>query len=195
MYSPQPMRGRYFTMLPINSNPDADHGSLSSFATATLHMAIREGWGDDMAICIKLLPSFCSSKWPKMELIAESVLFRDPLWKNTHYVERSSSGKIIKGWNGPPLCQELEISLCAPGSKLEYMPTCPGHPALLTLVACRPGWDDYLDLNETVAELSQCLIDEDRQLERVMPKGGTVPKEKDITKVVALPPNDDTVFM
>ena len=42
-YSPQPQRGRYFTMLPINSNPDADHGPLSSFATATLHVASKEG--------------------------------------------------------------------------------------------------------------------------------------------------------
>ena len=43
--------------------------------------------------------------------------------------------------------------------------------------------------------MSQCLIDEDEQLEGVTPKGGTVPKEKDIAKVVALPPNDDTMFM
>ena len=148
-----------------------------------------------MAIHIKLLPSFGSSKWPKMELIMESVLSRGPLWKNTHYIERSSSGEIVKGWNGQPLCQELEISLCALGAKLEYTPTRAGHPAPLTLAACRPGWDDYLDLNETVAEMSQCLIDEDEQLEGAMPKGGAVPKEKEITKVVALPPNDDTMFV
>ena len=125
----------------------------------------------------------------------ESVLSRGPLWKNTHYVERSSSGEIVKGWNGQPLCQELEISLCAPGAKLEYMPTHAGHPAPLTLAACRPDWDDYLDLNETVAEMSQHLIDEDKQLEGAMPKGGTVPKEKEIAKVMALPPNNDTVFV
>ena len=194
-YSPQPQRGRYFTMLPINSDPDADRGPLGSFATTTLHVASWEGRVDNMAIHIKLLPSFGSSKQPKMELIVESVLSKGPLWKNTHYVERSSSGEIIKGWNGQPLCQELEISLCAPGAKLEYMPTCAGHPALLTLVACRPSWDDYLDLNETVAEMSQHLIDEDEQLEGAMPKGGTVPKEKEIAKVMALPPNDDTVFV
>ena len=194
-YSPQPRRGRYFTMLPINSDWDADRSPLSSFATATFHMASREGRGDNMAICIKLLPSFGSSKRPKMELIMESVLSRGPLWKNTYYMECNSSGKIIQGWNGQPLCQELEISLCALGAKLEYMPTHPGHLAPLTLVACRPGWDNYLDLNETVAEMSQCLIDEDGQLEGATPKGGTIPKEKDTTKIMVLPPNDNTMFM
>ena len=125
----------------------------------------------------------------------ESVLSRGPLWKNTHYMEHNSGGKIVKGQNGQPLCQELEISLCALGAKLEYMPTHPGHPAPLTLAACCPGWDDYLDLNETVAEMSQHLIDEDGQLEGAMPKGGTVPKEKDTAQIVALPPNDDTMFV
>ena len=60
---------------------------------------------------------------------------------------------------------------------------------------CRPGWDDYQDLGETVAEMSQCLIDEDGQLEGVTPRGGTLPKQKDTTQIVALPPNDDTIFM
>ena len=125
----------------------------------------------------------------------ESVLSRGPLWKNTHYVEHSSSGEIVKGWNRQPLCQELKISLSALGAKLEYMPTHTGHLALLTLAACHPSWEDYLDLNETVAEMSQCLIDEDKQLEGAMPKGGTVPKEKEIAKVVVLPPNEDTMFV
>ena len=194
-YSPQPRRGRYFTMLPINSDPDVDRRPLSSFTAATLHVASQEGRVNDMSICIKLPPSFGSSKQPQTELIMESVLSRGPLWKSTHYVERSSSGEIVKGQNGQPLCQELEISLCAPGAKLEYMPTHSGHPAPLTLAACCPSWDYYLDLNETVAEMSQCLIDEDEQLEGVMPKGGTIPKEKEIAKVMALPPNDDTMFV
>ena len=43
--------------------------------------------------------------------------------------------------------------------------------------------------------MSQCLIDEDGQLEGAMPKGDTLLKEKDATQIVALPPNDDTVFM
>ena len=110
-----------------------------------------------MAIQIKLLPCFGSSKWPKMELIMESVLSRGPLWKNTHFMEHNSNGKVIPGQDGQPLCQELE--------------------------------------NETVAEMSQCLVDEDGQLEGVTPKGGATPKEKDTAKIVVLPPNDNTTFV
>ena len=62
-------------------------------------------------------------------------------------------------------------------------------------MACHPGWDDFQDLGETVAEMAQCLIDEDGQLEGAMPKGGTLPEEKDNTQIVALPPNNDTVFV
>ena len=43
--------------------------------------------------------------------------------------------------------------------------------------------------------MSQCLIDEDGQLKGVMLKGGTLPKEKDTAQIMALPPNDDTMFM
>ena len=75
------------------------------------------------------------------------------------------------------------------------MPTGAGHPPPLTLVACHPGWDNFQDLGETVAEMSQCLIDEDGQLEGVTPKGGTLLKEKDTTQIMALPPNDDTMFV
>ena len=96
---------------------------------------------------------------------------------------------------GQPLCQELEVSLCPPSGRLEYTPTGAGHLPPLTLVACRPRRDDFQDLGETVAEMSQCLIDEDGQLEGVMLKGGTLPKEKDSAQIVALPPNDDTVFV
>ena len=194
-YSLQPRRGRYFTMLPINGDPDTDRGPLSSFAVTILHVASREGRGDDMAVRIKLPPCFGSSKQPKMELIMEWVLSRGPLWKNTNYVEHNAGCEIIKGWTGQPLCQELEISLCAPGAKLAYTPTGSGHPAPLTLVACCPNWDNYLDLNETVVEMSQCLINEDGQLGGATPKGGTIPKQTDTAKSMALPPNDDTMFV
>ena len=194
-YSPQPRGNRYFTLLPINGDSGMDCGALSSFAVATLHMASHEGRGDDMAIWIKLLPCFSSSKCTKYKLIMEAVLSRGPLWHNTNYVERKNNGEIIVSWNGQPLCQELEVSLCPPGGRLEYTSTGAGHLPPLTLVACHPGWDDFQDLGETVAEMSQCLIDEDGQLEGVTPKGGTLPKEKDSTQIVALPPNDDTVFM
>ena len=82
-----------------------------------------------------------------------------------------------------------------PGRRLKYMPTGAGHPPLLTIVVCRPGWDDFQDLGETVAEMSQRLIDEDGQLEGAMPKGGTLPKEKDSVQIMVLPPNNDTVFV
>ena len=128
-----------------------------------------------MAIRMKLSPCFGSLKCTKMELIMETILSRGPLWQNIHYVECKSNGEIIVGQDGQPLCQELEVSLCPPGGKLEYMPTDTGHLLPLTLVACHQRWDDFQDLGETVAEMSQRLIDEDGQL--------------------ALPPNDDTVFM
>ena len=43
--------------------------------------------------------------------------------------------------------------------------------------------------------MAQHLIDEDGQLEGAMPKGGTLPEEKDSTQIMALLPNDNTVFM
>ena len=172
-----------------------DRGPLSSFAVATLHVASHEGWGDDMAIRIKLPPCFGSSKQTKLELIMETVLCRGPLWQNIHYVERKSNGEIIIGWDSQPLCKELEVSLCSPNGKLGYTPTGAGHLPPLTIAACHPGWDDFQDLSETVAEMSQCLIDEDGQLEGVTPKGGILPKEKDTAQIMVLPPNDDTVFM
>ena len=43
--------------------------------------------------------------------------------------------------------------------------------------------------------MSQCLIDEDGQLKGATPKGGTLPKEKDSAQIVALPPNNDTMFV
>ena len=48
-YSPQPQRNWFFTLLPINSDSGADCGPLSLFTAATLHVASREGRGDDMA--------------------------------------------------------------------------------------------------------------------------------------------------
>ena len=61
-YSPQ-LRGRqYFTLVPINGNPNMDHGPLNLFAAATLYVASCEGRGGDMAIRIKLPPCFSSSK-------------------------------------------------------------------------------------------------------------------------------------
>ena len=122
MFSPQPKRGKYYTMLPINGNPDMDRGPLRAFGTATLPIASREGHAD-MAVHIKLPPCFSSSKRPKTELIMEPVLSRGPLWMNTHFVQRNSSSEVISGQSGKPLCQELLINMGVPGAKLEYTPT------------------------------------------------------------------------
>ena len=191
-YSPQPQGRRYFTLVPINGD---HHGPLHSFAVATLHVASHEGQGGDMGIRIKLPPCFSYSKQSKLELIKECVLSRGSLWQNVHYVERRPSGEVVIGKNSQPLCQELEISLCSPGGKVSYMPTGMGHVAPLTLAACRPSWDNYQDLGETVVEMSQHLIDEDGQLGGATPRGGTLPKQKDNAQIMALPPNDDTTFM
>ena len=83
-----------------------DCGPLSSFAVATLQVASREAQGNDMAIRIKLLPCFGSSKHTKYELIVEAILSRGPLWHNTNYVERKNNGEVIVSRNGQPLCQE-----------------------------------------------------------------------------------------
>ena len=148
-----------------------------------------------MGVRIKLPPCFSSSKWSKLELIEEAVLSRGPLWQNVHYMECRASGDVVMGKNGQPLCQELEISLCSPGGKVSYTPTGAGHAAPLTLAVCCPGWDGYQDLGETVAEMSQCLIDEDGQLEGATPRGGSLQKQKDTAQIMVLPPNDDTMFV
>ena len=178
----------------MNGDPDVDSGPLNSFAVATLHVASREGRGGNMGIWIKLPPCFSSSKRSKLELIEETILSRGTLWQNVHYVECRASGEVVMGKNSQPLCQELEVSLCYPCGKVSYTPTGTGHVAPLTLAACRPGWDDNQDLCETVAEMFQCLIDEDC-LEGVTLRGGTHPKQKDTTQIMALPPNDDTMFV
>ena len=156
-FSLQPKRGKYYTMLPINGDPDMDHGPLRAFGAATLPIASREGHGD-MAVHIKLLPCFGSSKWPRTELITEPVLSRGPLWKNNHFIQPNSSGGILTRQNGQPICQELLVNMGIPGTKLEYMVTGPGFSRPLTLMGCHPGWKDYLDLGEFVAEMTQCLM-------------------------------------
>ena len=95
--------------------------------------------GNDMAIRIKLPPCFSSSKHTKYKLIMEAILSRAPLWHNTNYMERKNNAEVIVSWNGQPLCQELEVSLCPPGGRLEYTSTGRGHLPPLTLVVCRPG--------------------------------------------------------
>ena len=94
-----------------------------------------------------------------------------------------------------PYVRSWRSAYAPPVGRLEYTSTDGGHLPLLTLVVCCPCWDNFQDLGETVAEMAQCLIDEDGQLEGAMLEGGTLPKEKDSAQIVALPPNDNTVFM
>ena len=94
-------------------------------------------------------------------MLSETALLRGPLWPNVTYVERNASGQVMLGQTGKAICQELTINLVAPGMKMQY--TDPGNPAPLTLVACHPGWDDYLDLGESVNDMAQRLMEEDAQ--------------------------------
>ena len=125
-YSPQPWGNRYVTLLPINGDSGMDHGPLSSFAAATLQVASHEAQGNDMAIRIKLLPCFSSSKCTKYELIVEAILSRGPLWHNTNYVGCKNNGEVIVSQNGQPLCQELEVNLCPPVGGLNTHPLAQG---------------------------------------------------------------------
>ena len=159
------------------------------FATASLPMASKEGRGGDMPMRVKMLSCFGSSKRPKTELMWEPTVQRGPLWKNLHYVERHVSGELVKGTTGKPLCQELLINLTGPLGKLEYTPIDRGHPPPLTLAACHPGWDDYLDLTETVTEMAHRLMKEDGQEVATLPKAGTTPKKKEAAKSAMAPVN------
>ena len=92
-YSPQPWGGgKHYTILPISGDPDIGRGPLHSFTAATLPIASREGCGSEMPMCVKLPPCFGSSKRVRTELLWEPALLRDPLWKNTHFIECNASG-------------------------------------------------------------------------------------------------------
>ena len=194
-YSPQPWKSKYLTLLPISSNPDIDRGPLHTFATAGLPVASKEGRGGDMPMRVKMPSCFGSSKQPKTELMWEPALQRGPLWKNVHYVERNLSGELVKGSTGKPLCQELLIHLTGSSGKLEYTPTDQGHPPPLTLAACHPGWDDYLDLTEIVTEMAHRLMKEDGQEVATPPKAGTTPKKKEAAKSVVAPVNEGIAWV
>ena len=194
-YSLQPRKSKYLTLLPISGNPDVDQGPLHMFATAGLPVASKKGHGGDMPVRVKMPSCFGSSKRPKTELMWEPALQRGPLWKNVHYVECNLSGELVKGSTGKLLCQELLIHLTGPSGKLEYMPTDRGHPPPLTLAACHPGWDDYLDLTETVTEIAHRLMKEDGQEVATPPKAGTTPKKKEAAKSVVAPVNEGITWV
>ena len=79
-----------------------------------------------MAVRMKLPPCFGSSKRTKYELIVEVALSRGPLWHNINYMELKNNGEVIVSWNGQPLCQELEVSLCPPVGGLNTRPLVEG---------------------------------------------------------------------
>ena len=83
---------------------------------------------------------------------------------------------MVPGQTGKPLCQELTVNLAGLGGKMEYTSTEQGHPTPLTLVASPPSWDDYLDLGETVTEMANRLMEEDRQQAKMPSKAGVTPK-------------------
>ena len=158
-------------------------------------MASKEGRGGDMPVRVKMPSCFGSSKQPKTELMWEPALQRGPLWKSIHYVECNLSGELLKGSTGKPLYQELLIHLTGPLGKLKYMPTNRGHPPPLTLATCHPGWDDYLDLTETVTEMAHCLMKEDGQEVAMLPKVGTTPKKKEAAKSIMAPVNEGIAWV
>ena len=133
-----------------------------------------------------------SSKWSKMEMLSESVLLRGPLWPNTNYVERNSKGQIMLGQTRKAICQELTIKLVTSGKKMQY--TNPNGPSPLTLAGCHPGWDDYLDLGESVSEMAQRLMEEDAQQGAATSTAGATPQLVGTTLITPIPP-DHTVMV
>ena len=103
-FCPQPWKSKYLTLLPISSNPDVDRGPLHSFAAAVLPTASREGRRSGMAVHVRVLPCFGSSKRLRTEMLWESVLLRGPLWPNVNYEERNASGQVLLGQTGKPIC-------------------------------------------------------------------------------------------
>ena len=122
-YSPQPGGDKPYTLLPISSSPNMDRGPLHSFMATTLSIGSREGCGSEMPMHVKLPPCFRSSKRVRMELLLGPSLLRGPLWKNTHFIECNTSGVMVPGLTGKPLCQELAVNLAGPGGKMEYTST------------------------------------------------------------------------
>ena len=192
MFCPQPRKSKYLTKLPISGNPDIDRGPLHSFMAAVLPTASREGGGGGMAVCIRVPPCFGSSKRLRTEMLWETALLRGPLWPNVNYVECNASGQVMLGQIVKPICEELMIKLVAPGMKMQY--TDPEGPTPLTLVACHPGWDDYLDLGESVNDMAQRLIEEDAQREQASSTASATPRLTDTGQITPIPP-DRTVMV
>ena len=149
-------------------------------------MASKEEADAGTATRVRLPPCFGSSKRSKMEMLSESVLLRGPLWPNANYMECNVKGQVLLGQTGKPICQELTIKLVASGKKMQY--TNPNGPLPLTLVACHPGWDDYLNMGESVSQMAQHLMEEDAQQGAMAPAVGTTPQPVGTTLITPIPP-------
>ena len=157
--SPELRNRKYMTLLPTSGDPNIDRGPPHCFAAAYLPVASSQGPDAGMAVCVKLPPCFGSSKQSKNEMLSEAALLWGPLWPNVNYVERTTNGQAKPRPHGRPICQMLIVKLAAISSKMQY--TDLGGPAPLTLVACHPGWKDFLDLDEMVNEMADRLMQED----------------------------------
>ena len=191
LFCPQPWKSKYLTLLPISGNPDVDRGPLHSFAAAMLPTASREG-DSGMAMRVRLPPCFGSSKWSKMEMLSEGVLLRGPLWPNVNYVEHNSNGQVLLGQSGKPVCQELMIKLVTSGKKMQY--TDPRGPAPLTLAACHPSWDDYLDFGESVSQMAQRLMEEDAEKGEAPSTVGATLQPMDTINITPIPPDHSVMI-
>ena len=96
-------------------------------------------------------------------------------------MECTPKGEVILGKNGKPTCQTITLKLAAAGLKMKY--TDQGGTAPLTLAACHPDWEDFLDLNETVSEMADHLMEED-----IRSKGTPSPQDNTASKITPLPP-------
>ena len=65
----------------------------------------------------------------------------------------------------------------------------------MTLATCHPGWNDYLDLTETVTEMAHHLMKEDGQEVATLPKVGTTPKKNEAAKSVMAPVNEGIAWV
>ena len=80
------------------------------------------------------------------------------------------------------------------GTKIRYTCTGPGFTPPLTLMACEPNWEDYLDFGESLHEMVKCLLEE-KDAQGSPAKESTAIEEGDTTQIIALPPNDNTVML
>ena len=165
-FSPEPKNGQYMTLLPISGNPDIDRGPLHSLATAILPKASNEGAGPKMAVRVKLLPCFGSSKHSRTEMLTEEALTWEPQrqdhLRSGRQAHMSNNIREVGGrW--------FQNEIHGPG----------GFGGALN----SGGWEDFHDLAETVNEMANRLMEED-----VHSKGTPSPQDDTVSTVMPLLP-------